>query len=128
MHTLEVNFIKPLPASLDADDLRYLGARGCFTFPSAELEKIVIRRYAEFIHPLVPVLDLDEFIGIIFGDLPKKVSMLLYHAVMCAGLAAVEIHTIQEHGFDSKPAARKQYYTKAKVRPQVPRLIMGFRS
>ncbi|KAJ9612471.1 hypothetical protein H2200_004068 [Cladophialophora chaetospira] len=109
------HYIKPLPGSIDKDDLRYLRARGCFTFLPTELEKIVLCRYAEFIHPLVPVLDLDEFIGIVLGNLPKKISILLYHAVMCAGLAAVEVSTIHEYGFDSKPAARKQYYTKAKV-------------
>ncbi|KIW33427.1 uncharacterized protein PV07_00279 [Cladophialophora immunda] len=108
-------FIKSLPSHLDEDDLRYLQARGCFTFLSADLEKIVIRRYAEFIHPLVPVLDFDEFVDIVFGDLQKKLSLLLYHAVMCAGLAAVDIQTILDHGFESKVAARKQYYTKAKV-------------
>ncbi|OAP62785.1 hypothetical protein AYL99_02012 [Fonsecaea erecta] len=108
-------FIKSLPSHLDEDDLRYLQARGCFTFLSRDLEKIVIRRYAEFIHPLVPVLDLDEFVDIVFGDMSKKISLLLYHAVMCAGLAAVDIQTILDHGFDSKVAVRKQYYTKAKV-------------
>ncbi|KIW90966.1 uncharacterized protein Z519_08749 [Cladophialophora bantiana CBS 173.52] len=108
-------FIKSLPSHLDVDDLHYLKARRCFAFLPADLEKIVIRRYAEFIHPLVPVLDFDDFVDVVFGDVQKKISLLLYHAVMCAGLAAVDIQTILDYGFDSKVAARKQYYTKAKV-------------
>lgn len=110
------HFIKPLPAYLDADDLRYLLKRGCFAFLTTELEKLVIRRYAEFIHPLIPVLDLDEFVGVVCGNSKKKISLLLYHAIMCAGMAAVEIETILKYGFPSKPAARREQYTKAKVR------------
>ncbi|KAH0848605.1 hypothetical protein FOPE_02510 [Fonsecaea pedrosoi] len=108
-------FIKFLPSHLDQDDLRYLQARGCFTFLSADLCKTIMRRYAEFIHPLVPVIDLEEFVAALFSDVEKKISPLLYHAVMCAGLAAVDVQTILSHGFESKVAARKQCYTRAKV-------------
>jgi hypothetical protein len=110
-------FIKPLSPSLGTDDLRYLAKRKCFECMSSDLERIVIRRYAEFIHPLLPVLDLDEFVGIVFGDLPQKISLLLYHTVLCAGLAVVEIETIHEYGYDSKPSAREELYIKAKVGP-----------
>lgn len=115
-------FIKSLPADLDAEDLRYLYKRGCFSLLPSGLEKIAIRRYAEFIHPLVPVIDLDDFVGAVFGNMHTKISLLLYHAVMCAGLAAVEIETIQKYGYASKPAARKECYTKAKVSPHEHRM------
>ena len=101
---------------MDSEDWRYLAKRGCFRFPPSELEKVVLSRYAEFLHPLVPILDLDDFIGIVCGKTQKQISLLLYHAVICAGLAAVDTETILKYGYDSKPAARKEYYTKAKVR------------
>jgi hypothetical protein len=108
-------FIKPLTPELDAEDWRYLEKRGCFIFPASDLEKIILGQYTEYVHPLVPILDLDDFIGTVRGSTRKQVSLLLYHAVMCAGLAAVNVDTILKYGYESKPAIRKEYYTKAKV-------------
>lgn len=108
-------YIKPLSSDLDDEDLMYLQKRGCFSFLPQELIHVVLRRYAQFVHPIVPVLELDEFIGIVQGTIPKKVSLLLYHAVMCAGLAAVDTETIFQFHHSSKAAARRKLYTKAKA-------------
>jgi len=110
-------FIRPLSRELDAEDFRYLTAKGVFVLPPPELQNLILSRYAEFVHPLVPLLDLSEFLAIVAGACSKKISLLLYHAVMCAGLAAVESEYIVQHGYVSKPAARQEFYSKAKVRP-----------
>lgn len=109
------SYIKPLSSDLDFEDLMYLQKCGCFSFPPQELVLVILRRYAQFVHPLVPVLDLDEFIGIVQGTISKRVSLLLYHAVMCAGLAAVDTDTILQFNYASKAAARRKMYTKAKA-------------
>lgn len=109
------HFIKPLPPELGDKDWRYLKDCGCFSFPSPGLEKVALRKYAKYVDPLVPVLGLDEFVGSIQCGGAKKVSLLLYHAVLCAGLAAVDLATIREYGYPSKSAARRTFYSRAKV-------------
>lgn len=105
-----------MSSDLQQEDLQYLELKGVFDLPPPKLRSMIICRYAEFVDPLYPVFDLAEFLQIINGESDKKISLLLYHAVMCAGLAAVESHHTIDAGYASKIAARSEYYTKAKVR------------
>lgn len=110
-------FIKPLAEIVSPEDLQYLSSKRCFSFLPLAFQKIILHRFVEFVHPLLPIFDVDELVTIISGESQNQMSLLLYHAVMGAGLAAVETEVIQRYGFISKAAARNDSYCKAKVRP-----------
>lgn len=110
-------FIKRLPVSLGTDDLLHLSAKGAFAFLPLKLQHIVLSRYVKFIHPLLPLLNLSEFLPAVAGQSKERISLTLYHAVTCAGLAAVEKDLLLEHGYTSKSVVRHEYYTKAKACP-----------
>ena len=108
-------YIKPLSSELRTEDWEYLSAKRCFSFPPFTFERCIIERFIGFVYPFLPVLDMDEFVAIITGKSHKQVSLVLYHAVMGAGVAAVDVDTIVQHGYASKIAARDDFYTRAKV-------------
>lgn len=110
------SFIKPLSMSLRSEEWDFLSARRCFAFPPLVFQRIIINRYMQYIYPLLPVISIDNYITILTGKTFKgRVSLALYHALMGAGLAAVEEDIISEYGYDSKAAARDDFYSKAKV-------------
>jgi hypothetical protein len=109
-------FVKPLSGSLRPEAWDYLVARSCFTFPPLALQKLVVSRYIEYVYPLLPVTSIEDHLTIYSGKPTNRgVSLTLYHALMGAGLAAVEDEAILRFGYTSKAAARCEFYTRARV-------------
>ncbi|KAL4910577.1 hypothetical protein BDW74DRAFT_312 [Aspergillus multicolor] len=99
------------------EELEILMRVGVFELPPPQLQRIALDRFEEIVNPLLPVLDINEFLNAVFGNgSAKKVPLLLYHAVMFMGLAATETDIIlQLPGATSKPAILDSYYQKVKV-------------
>ncbi|KAH0847266.1 hypothetical protein FOPE_00342 [Fonsecaea pedrosoi] len=108
-------FVKPFPETLQAEDWQYLCAKKCFDFPDPGFERLIFQRFTEFVQPLLPIVDVPDIISAIEGQSPTKISLLLYHTLIGAGLAAVELDEIRRYGYESKAAARNSFYSKAKV-------------
>ncbi len=111
------DFIQPIPGHLAPEDVEYLYKKGCFDIPAPELRNAILRCYAEYVHPTMPLLDLARFLSSITSPGPQneRVSLLLYHAVMFAGSAHVDIKPLRKLGFLTRKAARKALYLKTKV-------------
>jgi hypothetical protein len=109
-------FVKPLSGSLKPEAWDYLVAKSCFTFPPLALQKLVMKRYIEYVYPLLPVTSIEDHVSIYSGKpMNSGVSLTLYHALLGAGLAAVEDEAILRFGYPSKAAARGEFYTRARV-------------
>ncbi|KAH0840706.1 hypothetical protein AYO21_00640 [Fonsecaea monophora] len=115
------DFIKPLSNKVGEDDRDYLIAKGVFQLPTAEFQSIILQHYAEYVHPLLPLLDLSEVLDTVSAaggrsdNKEKQVSLLLYWSILCAGLAATERQVILNHSYGSKAEVRYSFYKKAKV-------------
>ncbi|KAJ5819274.1 hypothetical protein N7474_004865 [Penicillium riverlandense] len=110
------SFIIPLPASLDQADLRYLFEKNAFSLPTGTFRDVCLARYLEFTHPLLPLLDKAQVVSILDNETRGKrpMALLLFHAVMCAGVTFVENEIIKREGFDSKQSARRAFFNRAK--------------
>lgn len=108
-------FIEPLPTRLRKEDWQYLSAKDCFSFPPLALERVILQRFVDYIYPLLPVVDIEQVIAAITDQSQSQVSLLVYHALMSAGLAAVEDGVLVQYDYQSKAAARNVFYTKTKV-------------
>ncbi|OAP59587.1 hypothetical protein AYL99_06885 [Fonsecaea erecta] len=108
-------FIKPVSCDLSEEDWRHLEAKGVFCLPPKSLESLIICRYAEFVYHLAPVVSLPDLILSVTGGSSGRLSLTLYHAIMCAGSAALEGEHFSAYGYPSKAAARREYYTKSKL-------------
>lgn len=110
------SFIQPLDKlRFDEDDLQYLAHKNVFDLLPEPLAKATISRYAEFVHPMAPAFDIGEVLNIMSGSSKKQMPLLLYHAMMTAGLRSVDDDILLDHGFGSKSEARDVCYQKAKV-------------
>ncbi|OQU96208.1 Fungal Zn2-Cys6 binuclear cluster domain-containing protein [Cladophialophora immunda] len=110
-------FIKPLPDTLDSADLQYLHAKGALSLPSTQFLDVCIARYLEFTHPLLPLLEKRQLLSILAREEGNvdQISLLLFQAVMCSGVTFVEDQWIAREGFDSRQAARRAFFGRAKV-------------
>ncbi|KAL4792559.1 hypothetical protein BDV19DRAFT_251000 [Aspergillus venezuelensis] len=96
--------------------LEVLQQKGVFEIPPAELQRMVLDKYEEFLHPLLPFLNVVQVRRTITGqDTNTKISLFLYHAVMFIGLSCVDDGTISRLARVSKQAARAASYEKAKT-------------
>ncbi|KAI1630522.1 fungal-specific transcription factor domain-containing protein, partial [Exophiala viscosa] len=107
------SFIKPLPTNIDPEDLKYLARKGAFIVPAADLRAEILRSYVFTVYPFMPILDLKEFVDIVLNpDSGGKVSLLLFQAVMFAGLSSLKQEVIQHTGCKTLKQARKTFFTK----------------
>lgn len=110
-------FVRPLPSKIASEDVSYLHMKGALTLPSLPLQNALLRAYVEYVHPYMPLLELHDFLGAInsVDGLCGQISLFLYHAVMFAGTAYVDVKILKEAGYPSRKAARKAYFQKTRV-------------
>ena len=112
-------YVSELPSRLELSDLNYLENKGALCLPTAPSRQQLLKSYILWVHPELPVLDLDAFLGIIAGnDGKNRISLLLFHAVMFAASAFVDISHIQDMGYTSRKVARDVLLRRVKVRGQ----------
>ncbi|KAJ5417023.1 uncharacterized protein N7487_000573 [Penicillium crustosum] len=109
-------YVSELPARLEVSDLDYLESKGALCLPTAPFRKQLLKSYILWAHPQVPVLDLDKFLhSIAANDGKTRISLLLFHAVMFAASAFVDISHIQEEGYMSRKVVREVLFRRVKV-------------
>lgn len=110
-------FLRPLPAKIDAEDIKYLHAKGALTLPSPTLQNALLQAYVEYVHPYMPLMDLHSFLGIINSreGLNGQTSLFLYQAVMFAASAFVDMKYLRECGYSTRKAARRSFFQKTRV-------------
>lgn len=111
-------FVRPLPSKIAAEDVGYLFAKGALTLPAIPLQNALLQAYVEYVHPYMPLMDLHNFLGIVNSrdGLNGQCSLFLYHAVMFAATAFVDMKHLREAGYSTRKAARKAFFQKTRVR------------
>lgn len=110
------NYIRRLPQRLQAEDLNYLQAKGALTIPDRALRDELLKAYIHYVHPYMPLLDLEEFLQILArNDGTHHVSLLLFQAVMFAGTAFVDMEALRNAGYHNRKSARKVFFQRARV-------------
>ncbi|KAL1966999.1 hypothetical protein VTN77DRAFT_3523 [Rasamsonia byssochlamydoides] len=110
------DFIRGLPQRLQADDIDYLAAKGALTIPDVELRNELLKSYIHYVHPFMPLLDLEEFLQTIArNDGIHRMSLLLFQAVLFAGTAFVDIKHLRAAGYPNRKAARKAFFQRARL-------------
>lgn len=110
-------FIKPLPPRIGQDDVQYLEKKGALTVPAVPLRNELLAAYIEFVHPYMPLIDLNDFIMIIESGsgVLGRISLIVYQAVMFAGSAFVDLKHLHNAGYLTRKEARKDFFQKTRV-------------
>ncbi|KAF2748142.1 hypothetical protein M011DRAFT_494012 [Sporormia fimetaria CBS 119925] len=110
-------YIKPLPAKIGPEEVAYLEKKGALTLPKGTLRSEMLRAYVEYVHPYMPLLDLQDFLMAI--DQPDgslgKISLILFQAVMFAGSAFVDMQYLRAAGYVTRKDARKDFFQKTRL-------------
>jgi hypothetical protein len=110
------SFIRPLPKTLAEDDLEFLERKGAFTLPEAEIRDEILRSYVSTVHPFMPILDVRALLTAVTNNTKgDQISLLLFQAVMFAGLSALDPQLIQRIGFTSTKHARQVFFARVRL-------------
>lgn len=108
--------IKPPSDSLGVEDIQYLRIKGALEVPNDDLMQTCLQSYAEHIHPVYPLLDIEETRLIIIrkaGD--SKISLLLLHAIIFSGCTWVDLRIIRRAGFFRRKEFRLSAYKRLRL-------------
>lgn len=109
-------FIRALPSTFDPEDLSYLSKKGALTLPPPALRNALLRCFVENIHPFMPLLDIHELIRTVdTEDTNSAISLLLFQAIMFAGVASVDMAYLQTAGYTNRRIARRDFFQKTRV-------------
>lgn len=110
------DYIRGLPTRLQKEDIDYLAAKGALTIPDVTLRNELIKAYIHYVHTYMPLLDLEEFLQtIVQNDGIHRISLLLFQAVMFAGMAFVDMKHLHAAGYQSRKSARKIFFQRARL-------------
>ncbi|CAK7235167.1 hypothetical protein SBRCBS47491_009199 [Sporothrix bragantina] len=110
------SYIRPVPPYLRQRDLQYLADSGALTIPDDAFRDELLRTYVHVVYPFMPAIDLGDFLGPIMNlDDRSPVSLLLFQAVMFAGVTFVDAKFLQARGYDSRKAARKAFFSRVRL-------------
>ncbi|THC91329.1 hypothetical protein EYZ11_009215 [Aspergillus tanneri] len=110
------DYIRGLPPRLQKEDIDYLAMKGALTVPDVALRNELLKAYIHYVHTYMPLLDLEEFLQtIVQNDGIRRMSLLLFQAVMFAGTAFVDLKHLQAAGYPSRKAARKAFFQRARL-------------
>jgi hypothetical protein len=110
------SFIRPLPKTIPEDDLEFLERKGAFRVPEAEIRDEILRSYVSTVHPFMPILDVRAFLTAVTNNTTgDRISLLLFQAVMFAGLSALDPQLIQRMGFKTTKHARQVFFARVRL-------------
>lgn len=109
-------YIKPLSDSLGVHEITFLKNKSALDTPGVELRDELVRCYAEFVHPFMPLLDLHNFFTTIEGkESGNQISLFLFQAVMFSGVAFIDMNRLEKAGYASRRDARRKFFLKARL-------------
>jgi hypothetical protein len=110
-------FLRPLPNKIAPEDVDYLKIKGALSVPTLPLQNALLQAYVEYVHPYMPLMDLNSFLGIVSSRDGQngQTSLFLYQAVMFAASAFVDMRYLREGGYTTRKAARKSFFQRTRV-------------
>lgn len=112
---LQRTFKTRLP-NVSQDTAEYLHLKGALRIVPIELRNQLIGGYIQYVHPLLPIIDLQKFLlDVMVEDESQFASPLLHQSVMLAGSAFIEQDDAIKAGFSSRKALRRTLFGRAKV-------------
>ncbi|KAE8311121.1 hypothetical protein RU639_012657 [Aspergillus parasiticus] len=108
-------YVRAVHTSFKSDETGFLASRGALTIPEGGVRDELIAAFVLYVHPYMPVLDLQEFFDSIHQTHNSSpVSLLLLQAILFAGCAFVDMSLLEMLGYRTRRDARKAFYIKVK--------------
>ena len=109
-------FVTPLSSRILSEDADFLAQKGAFTVPEPDLRMEILRAYLFSVHPFMPMLETRAFIcAVLNNGEDARISLLLFQAVMFAGLHSLQLSLIHRLGFESTKQAREVFFDRVRL-------------
>ncbi|KIX02419.1 uncharacterized protein Z518_08360 [Rhinocladiella mackenziei CBS 650.93] len=109
-------YIQPISPRIMTEDLEYLQKKGAFIIPETGFRNELLRCYVQYVHPFLPLIDLQDFLHTIDKNQPTDaISLLLFQAVMFAATAYIDMRYLVAQGYVTRKAARKSFFHRVKL-------------
>jgi hypothetical protein len=122
----------PFPSHLTSADLASLESCDALTVPSKAIQVELLKAYIRGIHSTLPIIDIEELMTILgyremvlgcktvvcganSGTSNKKISFLLFQAVLFAGVEYTSTEVLREAGFQDHGSAKRIFFQRVKV-------------
>ena len=109
--------IKPFPPHLSEKDVQYLHQRGALSLPPPSLQKRLICTYVAYVYPYMPAINLDDLLIAVDyrRGCERKISLLLYQAILFSAFAFIGAEYVTKAGYTSRRLARTDTFQKARL-------------
>lgn len=109
-------YIIPLRPDLDPGVVHLLRQKKALSLPLQTAREELLGAYICYVHPFLPLLDLEHFLDAVEGKHEsRRVSLILFQAVMFAAMSFVDIRHIRAEGFRNRKEARKSFFNRVRV-------------
>ncbi|KAE9365179.1 hypothetical protein N431DRAFT_446867 [Stipitochalara longipes BDJ] len=111
------HFMIPRLASkvLAREDLEYLKAKGCFSLPAPEICTALVEAYFNFVHPLFPIIDAQEFLGRYAKNGVQQINLLLLWSMFSVSASYISEPLLKEVGYKTRKGFKEDLIKQAKL-------------
>ena len=126
------NIFETFPAHLDAADLAYLHSHDALTLPTESFQIALLSSYINFVHAKMPVLDMRQFLSVVKrgndglevddgknkypeSSVGRRINLLLFQAVLFAGVEYVDSEVLRQEGFEDREHAKETLFHRVRV-------------
>lgn len=109
-------FVRPITSQRTHRYHDFLQSKGAFSMPPEKLRNSILSRYAEFVYPQLPVIDLHEALhATATNGRQGRISLLLFQSILLAGSAYVDVEYVVEAGYPSRLALRQELAERVRL-------------
>lgn len=101
--------------ALQPEDLEYLKSKGCFSLPAADICDALVESYFRFVHPLLPILDGQEFLDRYTKYSVQQINLLLLWSMFSVSAGYIEDSILKRSGYDSHKSFKEDTVKRAKL-------------
>jgi hypothetical protein len=101
--------------ALQAEDLEYLKAKGCFSLPSADVCTALVESYFRFVHPMFPIIDTHEFLARYSKFGVQQINLLLLWSMFSVSASYIENDILATTGYATRKAFKENIVKRAKL-------------
>lgn len=100
--------------TLQPEDLQFLKLKGCFSLPSPEICKALVRSYFLYVHPGFPILDDYHFWKEYMEGGAQRVNLLLLWSMFSVSSSYIDDATLQQVGHKTRREMKQLFVKRAK--------------
>ncbi|KAJ5678563.1 uncharacterized protein N7477_004196 [Penicillium maclennaniae] len=110
-------YARPLSLAITREDCSVLLQKGAFDIPEARIRDELLRSYIQFVHPALPILNLENFLMVIDTSYTggMGISFLLFQAVIFAATTFESEESLAREGFQNQREARKTRFDRVRM-------------